>query len=95
MQEQIVSYTQVQHIKPSTIQKILHYFYEVQGNPVNPERPSIGIVPHVYEEARTYYKKLYELEQQEQEKGIDDHAVTVRINPPDNQLKMKTDIAKL
>ena len=95
LQEQIANYTSVQHIRPSTIQKVLHYFYDIEGNKPNRDRPSIGIVPYVFEEAKAYYKKLYDLEHQEQKKEVKETEVTIRISPPDNQLKMKTDISKL
>lgn len=97
IQEQIANYTTAQHIKPSTVQKILHYFYDIQGNQVPSDRPSIGIVPYVFEEAKAYYKKLYDLEHQERDKeGRERGAeITIQISPPDNQLKMKTDISKL
>lgn len=42
----------------SGILKTLVYFYDVKANPV-PDRPSVGIIPYLYEEAKEYYKKLY------------------------------------
>lgn len=46
------------------IQMTLQYFHQVQGNPVNPTNTKykttkgIGIVPHVYDEARDYFIRM-------------------------------------
>lgn len=52
------------------MEKALKYFYEIKRNPISKAKGSIGILPHIYEEAKNYYLQIY-LAQQEQQKNID------------------------
>lgn len=95
LQEQISQYTSKNGWAPSTVQKVLDYFYRIEGNEPNKEKPSIGIVPYVFDEAKAFYKSLFDLQQEAQGRVIEQRTKTVRFIPPDTSLKIKTNIENL
>lgn len=56
--KQLNSYENDRGYTASGMLKTLVYFYDVKANPV-PDRPTVGILPYIYDEAKNYYKKLY------------------------------------
>lgn len=69
--KQIKDYIEKNEYTYSGILKTLQYFFEIRGNDIDKANEGIGIVPFVYYEARSYYKKLWEVQQKNQEKRIE------------------------
>lgn len=64
----------------------LKYFYEVRGNRVDPNRKSIGIVPWVLSDARSYYESQARKADQiaaEIKKQLEKDRVEIKYNPAD------------
>lgn len=59
----------------------LKYYYEVKKNPVKPEYKTIGIIPHIYGEASSYYQKQL-AKQKEIAKAIETQLERDRIEIP-------------
>lgn len=79
----------------------LKYFYEIKKNSTEKSRGSIGIIPFVYEEAKTYYerqaRKADEISKSIQ-KQLEQDRIEIKYNPSDyiGRKKKKTiDITKL
>jgi hypothetical protein len=77
------------------IQMSLYYFHEVQGNPVQEDADNmkyktrgIGIVPHIYEEAKRYFIKMQQVGKAAQIE-INNTPEIVYINPPTKREKRK------
>lgn len=67
----------------SGILKSLIYFYEIKGNKIDKSNGGIGIVPYVYDEAKTYYQRLWKTHQINQAKPIEQY-----ITPPQRIVKI-------
>ena len=39
----------------------LDYFYNIANNPLREEKPSVAIIPYVYEEAKRFYEDLRDI----------------------------------
>lgn len=63
IQTQIKKFMKENNFTYSGIKKALIYFHEVRGNPVDKKAPSIGIVPWIYDEAKSYYYDLWMAQQ--------------------------------
>ena len=50
--------------------KSLKWYYEKEGNSVEKSNGSIGIIPYVYQQARSYYYSLYQTQLMNQEKDL-------------------------
>ena len=59
----------------SGILKSLIYFYEIKGNKIDKANGGIGIVPYVYDEAKTYYQRLWKTHQINQAKPIEQYVI--------------------
>lgn len=59
----------------SGILKSLIYFYEIKGNKIDKANGGIGIVPYVYDEAKTYYQRLWKTHQINQAKSIEQYVI--------------------
>lgn len=51
--------------------KSLQYFYEIKGSSTEKANGGIGIIPFVYEDAHTYYRNLWLIQQKNQAKPIE------------------------
>ena len=68
----------------------MFYFYEVKRNSLDKSNDGIGIVPWVYQEAYNYYYSLWEAQNRNQNKVIDDYKpneIIITIPPPRRKLK--------
>lgn len=93
--KQIEDYTSQNGFTLTGIEKSLHYFYTVKGNPVDRRKPSIGIVPYVYEEARLFYERAFETNWKNKAIQLEDKNVTVKIRPQDRSIACRTKIEDL
>ena len=72
----------------SGILKALVYFYEIKGNSIEKANGSIGIVPYVYKDAFNYYYAIWEAQQKNENKKIEDYLPEeriIRIQPPERK----------
>jgi len=68
--------------------KSLKYWYEVKKKPVNASY-GLGIIPHIYKEARDYYYKLWQAQEQNKGKNIFEFVpkdIEVKIPVPKRQI---------
>lgn len=82
---QINKFHDENHYTYTGIQKSLMYFYEVKNNPVEKANGGIGIVPYVYEDARNYYTAIWQAQQINQAKPIEQY-----IAPPERVIVVGT-----
>lgn len=73
----------------SGILKSLIYFYEVKGNSLERSNNGIGIVPYVYDEAKMYYLRIWQAQQVNQAKPIEQY-----IKPPQIIIKISNPVQK-
>ena len=69
----------------SGIFKSLYYFYTVKGNNVEKSNGGIGIVPYIYEEARNYYYNIWQANQKNSVKMLEQYKpkeVIIKIESP-------------
>lgn len=81
------------------IQMSLYYFHSIQGNPViqdddnnNYKSRGIGIVPHIYEEAKRYFIKMQQIQNSAENITINTVAEVVYIQPTKKRQKKFIDI---
>lgn len=86
IRKQINEYKEQYGYTYSGIHKALVYFYDIKKNSIAKSRNSIGIVPYVYKDAENYYRDLWEVQQINQAKPIEQIAaappVTLTIETP-------------
>lgn len=86
--KQIQNYVHEKEYTYSGIYKTLRYFFEVRGNTIEKANGGIGIVPYVYEEAKTYWRALWEAQQQNAEIDSSKYVLPARevhILPPERK----------
>ena len=72
----------------SGIFKSLYYFYEVKGNNLEKANGGINIVPYIYEEARDYYYRIWDANQRNKAKILDQYRpqeIIIKIPPPEKR----------
>jgi|GEM_PF-1556479 len=81
------------------IQMSLYYFHEIQGNPVLQDEDNkkyktrgIGIVSHIYEEAKRYFTKMQQIENSAKNIVINTEAEVIYIQPTKRKQKNFIDI---
>jgi hypothetical protein len=81
------------------MQMSLYYFHEIQGNPVIQDEDNnkyksrgIGIVPHIYDEAKRYFIKMQQIQNSAQNITINTVAEVVYIQPTKKRQKNFIDI---
>ena len=88
--KQIKQYVEENNYTYSGIHKSLTYFYEVKGNSIEKANGGIGIVPYVYQQAYRYYYALWEAQQKNENKIVEEYIPTVKeIVIPVPQRKIK------
>ena len=90
--KQIQTYHENNNYTYSGILKSLVYFYQIKGNDISKANGGIGIVPYIYEEARTYYTAIWMAQQQNLAKPIQQYkpnTIQVEIPPPIRKEKKK------
>ena len=76
----------------SGIHKALIYFFEIKGNSIKKANGNIGIVPYVYKDAFNYYYSIWEANQKNETKKIEDylqeeHVITIQ--SPQRKIKQR------
>lgn len=70
----------------SGILRSLIYIYEIKGQSIEKANGGIGIVPYVYDDAKAYYKRLWQAQQINQAKPIEQYIqkppTIITISPP-------------
>lgn len=85
VRKQINTYIEQYQYTYSGIKKALIYFYEVKGNSKEKANGGIGIVPYVYKDAFNYYYSIWEANQKNQNKNVQEFVSTekiITIQPP-------------
>ena len=74
----------------SGMKKALVYFYEIKGNSTDKANGGIGIIPYVYKDAFNYYYSIWEANQKNEDKQLDDYVPVEKIiHIPVPQKKLK------
>lgn len=92
IRKQINQYINEYEYSYSGIQKALIYFYEVKKNDIGKANGGIGIVPYVYREAYEYYYTLWQAQQKNIDKNVDEYipkVKEVRIPRPEKKIKKR------
>lgn len=93
LRKQINSYHDSEKYSYSGILKSLIYFYEVKGNSIEKANGGIGIVPYIYNEAKAYYTRLWQAQQINQTKPIEQYIEppgwTIKTTPPKSHKRLK------
>lgn len=93
IQKQIAKYREEYNYTYSGILKSLKYFYEIKGNSIEKANGGIGIVPYVYKRAFDYYYALWQAQQKNATKEIEQYIPVVKEvtiqNPQRNVKKRK------
>lgn len=55
----------------------LDYFYNIANNPVNENKPSVAIIPYVYDEARHFYEDLRDIKKNVHLKEAEKYGVKI------------------
>ena len=90
IQKQIDRYVKENNYSYSGIRRSLFYFYEIKKNSLDKSNDGIGIVPWVYQEAYNYYYSLWEAQNRNQNKVMDDYKpneIIITIPPPKRKIK--------
>lgn len=72
----------------------LKYFYDILGNAVD-EKTGIGIIPYVYDKAKTYYIKNAHLAEVNSKKNIKTNDIKVKVSVGRKNKKPNIDITNL
>lgn len=78
IRKQINQYINEYHYSYSGILKSLTYFYEIKGNSLDKANGGIGIVPYVYKNAYNYYFAIWEAQQKNEGKVIEEYKPKVK-----------------
>lgn len=92
IQKQIESFHKEYHYTYTGIKKSLVYHFEVKKGDIKQANGGIGIVPYVYEQARIYYYQIWQAQQKNTEKVIDDYipkVINIKIKNPQKQPKKR------
>ena len=90
VRKQLKQFTEEYNYTYSGIKKALVYFYEVKQNDTDKMCGGIGIVPHIYKQAKDYYYALWLASQKNEGKVISDYKpVTREVHIPVPQASMK------
>lgn len=92
IRKQIKTYVEEYNYTYSGIKKALIYFYEIKGNNIEKANGGIGIVPYVYKNAFDYYYALWQAQQQNQGKKINEYQpkiIEVVIPRPQRKIKQR------
>ena len=90
IQKQIKQYIEEYNYTYSGIKKALVYFFEIKSNPISKANGGIGIVPYVYQQAYNYYLALWQAQQKNQDKVVEEYRPAIKeIVIPRPQPKIK------
>lgn len=88
IKKQIEDYHDNKAYTYSGIYKSLVWFYQIKKNSIDRANGGIGIVPYVYEDARNYYAAMWQAQQQNKAKPIEQwkpQVIEVHIPPPQSK----------
>lgn len=83
--KQINEYVQEYNYTYSGMLKALIYYYEIQGGDTERAHDGVGILPYIYNTAKDYYFNLWQAQQKNQYKNIEQFIpkkIEVHILPP-------------
>lgn len=84
------SYVNDYNFTYSGMQKALYYFYEVEHNDIANAKGRIGIIPYAYEPAYRYFYDLWEKQQSNKDKNVEDYKPkTIKVSIPEPQRNIK------
>ena len=84
------SYVNDYNFTYSGMQKALYYFYEVEHNDIANAKGRIGIIPYAYEPAYRYFYDLWEKQQSNKDKNVEDYRPkTIKVSIPEPQRNIK------
>ena len=92
VRKQINSFIEEYQYTYSGIRKSLVYFFEVKGNPIEKANGGIGIVPYVYKDAYNYYYSIWEANQKNEHKLVEEYVPQekiIRIPVPQRKIKKR------
>lgn len=78
IQKQIKQYIEEYNYTYSGIKKALVYFFEIKSNPISKANGGIGIVPYVYQQAYNYYLALWQAQQKNQDKVVEEYRPVIK-----------------
>ena len=79
VENQIENYVTQQGYTYAGIQKALYYFHELNGNPADSHKATIGIVPYVYDESETFFQSLLQAAESNKDFIQEEKAVSVKV----------------
>lgn len=92
IRKQLNTYAEQYGYTYSGMHKALIYFYDIKGNSPEKANGGVGIIPYVYQDAYNYYYALWEANQVNQNKQIQDYVPVeevVRIPSPQRKIKKR------
>lgn len=92
VRKQMNTYIEQYQYTYSGMRKALIYFYEVKGNSVEKANGGIGIIPYVYKDAFNYYYSIWEANQKNEVKLIEEYVPEeqiIHISPPERKIKKR------
>jgi len=78
IQKQIKQYVEEYNYTYSGIHKALIYFFDIKGNSIEKANGGIGIVPYVYKQAFDYYYALWQAQQKNTNKIVNEYIPQVK-----------------
>lgn len=72
--------------------KSLIYFFEIKKNPIEKANGGIGIIPYIYQEAHDYYFDIWQAQQLNVNKKIENYipeVIEIKIPPPEPKPKRR------
>lgn len=78
IRKQIKQYVEEYHYTYSGIHKALVYHYEINGGEIEKANGAIGIVPYTYQKAYNYYYAIWEAQQKNKDKEINQFVPKVK-----------------
>lgn len=92
IRKQIKQYVDEYNFSYSGIRKTLIYFFEIKGNSLEKANGGIGIVPYVYQNAHNYYLALWQAQQKNENKIVEEYIPNIKevvIPRPQRQVKKR------
>lgn len=92
IKKQIKQYVDEYNFSYSGIRKTLIYFFEIKGNSLEKANGGIGIVPYVYQNAHNYYLALWQAQQKNENKIVEEYIPNIKevvIPRPQRQVKKR------
>ena len=78
IRKQIKQYIEDYNYSYSGIHKALVYYYEIKNGSIEKANGGIGIVPYIYQEAYRYYYALWEAQQKNENKVVEEYVPVVK-----------------